>query len=362
MSKFPHDGRCHQDQTRGKPARSPSAEIDALRLECRDLADLYEKAVARANTLAVEAEIARLEFRQVFDAVGDATCIIDGDYRALRINQSFLDLIGAQNRINAIGKNCYDLLGLKICSTDACCLKHALEGKKKIEAEVEYQGQAGPSAPYLITTSPLYGLSEEIIGVVVQYKDITNRKQYEKALEKANVNLKRLSSIDGLTQLANRRIFDERIENEWRRAMREKQPLGLVIGDIDCFKRYNDHYGHPMGDACLKSVAATIGDCARRPADLTARYGGEEFVVLLPNTPPDGTRHMAETIRRAVCGMELAHADSDAGEHVSLSLGAASVIPTPVHGANAVLIRAADRALYEAKAAGRNRVVLGAVG
>lgn len=361
MSKSPHNRHGRQTQSRGQSDPAPSAEITALRRECRDLASLYEKTVARANALAVEAEIARLEFNQVFDAVGDATWVLDGEYRVLRINQPFLSLIGLKSKNEAIGKKCFDLLNLNLCGTDACCLKAILAGEKRIETEIECRGQTGPPAPHLVTATPLFGLSEETIGVVLQYKDITERKRYQDALEKANMELAYLSSIDGLTQIANRRVFDERIQNEWLRAARETQPLALILGDIDYFKRFNDHYGHPMGDACIKSVAAAIQGCTRRPADLTARYGGEEFVVLLPNTSLDGARHIAETIRAAVWEMKYAHARSDAGDRVTLSLGVAAMIPTRAHGSSAALIHAADKALYEAKATGRNRVVLGTV-
>ena len=156
--------------------------------------------------------------------------------------------------------------------------------------------------------------------------------------------------------MANRRWFDESLEREWQRALRDATPLSLILADIDHFKRYNDRYGHVAGDECLKQVAAAMQSCVHRGGDLVARYGGEEFAVILPTTDARHAGEIAERVRNAVIALGIKHADSSAGNVVSVSIGVASVIPDQP-GDGVPLVQAADRALYLAKNAGRNRVV-----
>ena len=173
-------------------------------------------------------------------------------------------------------------------------------------------------------------------------------------LAEKNAILEALSSLDGLTGIANRRRFDEALETEWRRGRREGTPLSLLLIDVDFFKRYNDHYGHLEGDECLRRVANALKDSAHRPADLVARYGGEEFVILMGNTDQPGAAQVAETARRAVEELAIPHARSEAASCVTISLGSATLTPGS-HFEGEVLIKLADGALYEAKKDGRNR-------
>ncbi len=178
-------------------------------------------------------------------------------------------------------------------------------------------------------------------------------------LEEANQALSRLAAQDGLTGIANRRAFDLAIENEWRRATRDVTPLGLVMIDVDHFKRFNDTNGHPAGDDCLRRLARTLADTLSRPGDLAARYGGEEFALLLPGTDPKGTLAMAERIRTSIERLAIPHGHPDARPVVTVSAGAASLVPA--RGGNAeALVAAADQALYAAKNSGRNRAVAAA--
>jgi diguanylate cyclase (GGDEF)-like protein len=177
------------------------------------------------------------------------------------------------------------------------------------------------------------------------------------ALEEANRKLERLSFLDGLTNIANRRRFDEYLGLEWRRAQREQTPVSLILVDVDFFKLFNDHYGHEAGDEVLKRVAATLDATVGRPADLVARYGGEEFVVVLPGTDVQGAARLAERLRAAVAAMEIPHAQSRTAPHVTISLGVATIVPAR-EGAPEGLVTAADQALYEAKREGRNRLAV----
>lgn len=187
---------------------------------------------------------------------------------------------------------------------------------------------------------------------------ITIRKTdlLEKGLLEANSELKRLSSLDGLTGLANRRRFDEYLLQQSAQAGEKKKPLSLLIADIDHFKKYNDRYGHQMGDVCLRRVAGVFTETCRRPEDLPARYGGEEFVAVLPDTDTNGALRVAEGISSEIVRLGIPHDASLSGDCVTLSIGFTTVNPgeslTPGE-----IIEQADRALYTAKDAGRNRTV-----
>jgi diguanylate cyclase (GGDEF)-like protein len=161
--------------------------------------------------------------------------------------------------------------------------------------------------------------------------------------------------IDGLTQIANRRRFDEYLLQEWSRHIRMQQPLSLLLCDVDHFKLYNDHHGHQAGDECLKNVAKSLTLCYRA-GDLVARYGGEEFAMVLPQTNRAGAVRVAERLRAAVAGAALPHAASPVCDRVTVSVGVASMTPQ-LHGPDArALVEAADRQLYLAKHLGRNQV------
>ncbi|HLO52457.1 MAG TPA: diguanylate cyclase [Kamptonema sp.] len=174
-------------------------------------------------------------------------------------------------------------------------------------------------------------------------------------LEIANGKLQRLATTDELTGIANRRQFNRALNLEWRRCARELVPLSLIICDIDFFKFYNDCCGHPAGDACLVQVACAIAGSIKRPADLAARYGGEEFIVLLPNTTPEGAIAVARAIRNSVETLKHPHPQSPINPYITLSFGIASTFPH-FHSSLDAIIKSADRALYQAKAKGRNRI------
>jgi two-component system cell cycle response regulator len=176
-------------------------------------------------------------------------------------------------------------------------------------------------------------------------------------LEAANQKLQELASIDSLTQIPNRRSFDEVLEREWQRLEREQAPLSLILCDIDFFKNYNDTYGHQSGDECLKKVAQILHQVAQRPGDLAARYGGEEFAVVLPNTDSAGAVYIAETILSSIRTKNLIHESSKISSYLTLSLGIATIIPQDSSSLK-WLIAKADEALYRAKQTGRDRYII----
>jgi len=197
---------------------------------------------------------------------------------------------------------------------------------------------------------------ELVNAIAVQLGALIRRKQAEEKLRQINLELERLATLDGLTQVANRRQFDAYLDQEWRRLAREKNPLALILCDVDYFKAYNDYYGHQAGDDCLRQVAQAIDQAIRRPADLAARYGGEEFAVILPNTTASGAMTVAESIRAAIAGLRIHHAHSQISGWLTISMGVSSYPPTPETSLE-TLIAIADAALYAAKDQGRDRIV-----
>jgi len=176
-------------------------------------------------------------------------------------------------------------------------------------------------------------------------------------LASANRELEKLSRQDGLTGIANRRYFDSYLVTEVRRGARDRQPLSLILSDVDHFKAFNDCYGHQAGDDCLRRVAAALSSAGRRPADLAARYGGEEFAMVLPGTVVEGAVDVAQAVSRVVEGMGIPHARSAVNSKVTLSQGIVSLTPDK-ETSSEDLIQRADQALYLAKQQGRNRYVV----
>ncbi len=185
--------------------------------------------------------------------------------------------------------------------------------------------------------------------------EIQRRAAAEANLQSANQKLRNLAYLDGLTQIANRRLFDERLSQEWGRLKRDRLSLSIIMCDVDYFKQYNDAYGHQGGDECLCRVAEALAATARRPPDLVARYGGEEFVVLLPNTPLEGAVKVAESLRSNVKALQLPHRQSKVSDCVTVSFGVASTIPNEGMTPEELLLQA-DEALYRAKSKGRDRI------
>jgi two-component system chemotaxis family response regulator WspR len=181
-------------------------------------------------------------------------------------------------------------------------------------------------------------------------------REMQKQLEQSNAELKRLSSLDGLTGIANRRHFDETLEKEWRRCMRENAELSLILIDIDFFKPFNDTYGHQGGDDTLQKVAKVLAETACRSSDLVARYGGEEFVVVLPSTDAKGVAALGEKLRAAVEKLAIPHEASQANTVVTISSGATTISPKDSVTIEE-FIETADKALYQAKENGRNQII-----
>jgi diguanylate cyclase (GGDEF)-like protein/PAS domain S-box-containing protein len=315
-----------------------------------------EEIIGASNAKLLAAEMQSMELEQVFSSCADPTWVVRQDGIVVRANPAMLRFLGLSDG-EVVGRHFQDLL--QADTNSGGTRSRHLSGKCKSfhEYEIQIPNDLGEVDHYLVSSSPLITLDGSP-GIVAQFKDITLRKKAEAALAEANVTLERLARVDGLTQVFNRRSFDEALAREWGRLIREQAPLSLVLCDIDCFKLYNDHYGHQSGDDCLRKVAQALQSCANRSPDILARYGGEEFVFLLPNTPAGGALGIAEKARCEVEGLGMKHEFSVVKPLVTLSLGVASVIPS-ADGTPEELVRAADEALYRAKEEGRNRVMAG---
>ena len=328
--------------------KNTNAQLEVTNTELTEFIEKY-------NQMVVAAEITDIELNQIFNTSGDAMWVIDKSFNVQRINVVLLALLN-KTQDEAIGKKCRDLFSGSLCRGTQCPMHRLQKGEERVECDVERINN-GTRIPFILTATPFRGFTGELLGIVEGLKDITGRKRMEAELEKANRELERLATIDGLTQVANWRRFNEYLQQAWNLLQREQNPLSLIMIDIDHFKLYNDVYGHLVGDDCLRTVAQAISTTVKRPADLVARYGGEEFAVLLPNTNAEGAVYLAEAIRNEVLRQKIVHARSPVNPHVTLSLGVSSKVPDS-QGLPATLVETADQALYEAKKNGRNRVIL----
>ena len=267
------------------------------------------------------------------------------------INIAVLKVLGALEREDVLGKSLVDFVHPEVREAVEALLRTVEhEGGQEarfVETRLVRTDEGIVDAEVRAAATIYQG--EAAVQIIIQ--DITERKRLERELV-------RLSRQDGLTGIANRRVFDEVLEQECRRATRSHSPLSLLMIDIDEFKAYNDNYGHQAGDDCLRHVAAVLKNKAVRPSDLAARYGGEEFAVILPQTDTEGAAWVAEKMRAGVEALDKGSADPPLAQRVTISLGVATVVPDKEPNP-AQLTSAADQALYEAKESGRNQVRMG---
>lgn len=345
-----------------EPAFMPTPET---LLACLPFLVIYPMVIgAISHRLAVQlsrkrAALADSEklLKDTFNAMEAGVVLFDADDRMILCNEDFRRLYPGVGHQFTKGQTFREMLELAVSSG---VVQGAVGQEQEWVAE-RLRHHAVPGAPIMRVMPD--GRCRRIVeqrlpsgGILAFSIDVSELVQSKKALREANLELARLAQTDALTGLANRRLLDQRLEEECSRAARHGIPLSLLLIDVDYFKRVNDACGHVAGDECLKRIAEVISGCSLRASDVVARFGGEEFAVLLPHTTGE---EAIEVAMRCVQGMDLAsisHPNSPIGPTVTISVGVASSEGTPDLITPARLIRDADEALYRAKAQGRHQV------
>jgi len=282
--------------------------------------------------------------------IGLALCRMNGEL--VYVNEAFSKLIGRSTE-ETLQLTYWQLTPIKYETQETLQLQSLKASGRYGPYEKEYMHMDGHLIPVRLSGQIVNINGEKYIWSSVE--DISDRKQVEEKLARLYQNMKELSLQDGLTGIANRRMFDKVLDKEWKRAQRSGLSLSLIIFDIDYFKQYNDHYGHLQGDDCLKQISTILTAASKRSSDLLARYGGEEFVLLLPETNEAQAYEIAAECIGRVQDKKITHEHSLVSDFITLSAGVSSVIPFR-ESKSAALINAADGLLYQAKRNGRNRV------
>ncbi len=295
----------------------------------------------------------------VFEHATEGIVITDAQQRILETNPAFSHITG-YSRSEMQGKTPRLLSSGRHDASFYAAMWESIQGKGQWHGDIwnlNKNGDVFPERLSIVAVRDAEGKVAHYIGIFSDISELA-RKVTERTseLEALNHRLEALSTTDGLTGIANRRRFDDRLLTEWARALRGGHSVALLMMDVDLFKNYNDHYGHQAGDECLRSVAKIFDSNSRRSSDLAARYGGEEFALIAPDTDASSALHLAEVIRQSIESLGLPHAKSPFGK-VTVSMGVSVMTPDGSQQPE-TLIHMADEALYLAKNQGRNRVVL----
>ena len=302
-----------------------------------------ESAIERANRMTFDAEITYIELNHIFNTAADGMCVIDKEFHVLKINETFSKLFGIKKK-QAENKKCFALIPGLECHTPNCPLTRIINGESSLGYDVEKKTADGSVISCIMSASAFRDPGGEFYGMVLNFKDITYRKQIEE-------KLRELATTDGLTKIYNRRHFLELSNQEFERVKRYGAALSMLMVDVDNFKLVNDTYGHDIGDEALIALAE-IGKNILRKVDIFGRIGGEEFAALLPATDLNGAVIVAERLRQAI---EESCLQTDKGAiHFSISVGVAQATESLKNIGG--LLKATDGALYRAKGNGRNRV------
>jgi diguanylate cyclase (GGDEF)-like protein len=342
--------------------RSRDGGLVAVRV---DITEMRNQRTA-AEQARRQAEAANRRLHDAIESLPDGFALFDADDRLVICNEPYRRLYADSIEAIRVGARFEDILRFGL---DRGQYPQAL-GREDEWLAQRLQQHRHPGEPQLqqLSGNRWVRIDERktsdggLAGIRSDVTELIRRGQELEALNRelaqARAQLEELSETDGLTGVANRRQFDRRLAEEWSRHTRHGTPLTLALLDVDHFKHYNDHYGHPAGDACLRQVARLIADCAQRPTDLVARYGGEEFAVLMPHTGGEAASVQAMRFLAAISEARMPHAGAPTAPIVTASLGAVHTEGQAFASAEA-LVQAADRALYRAKAGGRNRAEMG---
>ena len=323
--------------------------------EAEQFRDNYEAQLEQEvteKTLALQES--NTELQLITDSISGCISFTDVSLRYHFVNQTYEVWFNCPKE-DIIGRTVEEVIGTQAYQKALPYIQRVLAGETvTYEKELPYQG--GKIRYVSVVLTPKFDGNNHVLGYYTLITDISDRKQLELELEQANQELTKLATVDGLTQIANRRAFDKRLQEEWNRSCRESLPLSLLFCDVDYFKKYNDYYGHQAGDDCLQRVALIIKENCKRAEDFPARYGGEELAIICVGMNADNAKNLAEKIQKQLSLSAIPHEGNPNGNRVTLSIGIASMIPKDSHEAND-LLGEADRALYLAKEQGRDRVI-----
>jgi diguanylate cyclase (GGDEF)-like protein/PAS domain S-box-containing protein len=311
---------------------------------------LQEKSAARLARQLLELERAQEGLRLadvVVKHTGEGIVVLDANLKIQSVNPGFERVTGYLAK-EVLGRDPQILEAEEHSNGIFSQISSNLQSGDHWEGTLWARRKGGDNFPMEANVDVVHADDGSVLHHVLVFHDATVQKKLED-------RLRELSATDGLTLVANRRTFDEVLEREWYRAMRNNEPVSLIMADIDMFKSYNDLYGHIAGDECLRKVAQAISDSAQRGGDLVARYGGEEFAVILPNTNEKAAKEIAEKIRLAVEALQISHDGNLIARHITISLGVSTRVP-PQTTDFISLMESADKALYRAKEGGRNAV------
>ncbi|MEO0480436.1 MAG: diguanylate cyclase [Planctomycetota bacterium] len=331
----------------------PFAETEHLLARIRDLEGQLER--SRANELQLRARLAQAleelqQSNQLIDSAPMPVLLLDRSGRITDANDAAEELVGRPEAA-LVGVSVEEFVVVGQGARWREAMEKVLGGQPFRGAEQFFADRADGSKVILY---PYRDAEGDVVGVVVT-EDVEELKDSRSTLEFVNSELKDLVNRDPLTQVANRRAYENALRRESSRCARRESPLAILMIDVDHFKEFNDSCGHQAGDQCLRQIAKALGNSIRRPGDLLARYGGEEFVAMLPETDLEGARYVAARMRAAVASLQIEHPTQD--RPVTVSLGVCVAVPKPGESAQ-VLVDRADRALYHAKNSGRDRVVV----
>ncbi|ODA32476.1 diguanylate cyclase [Veronia pacifica] len=290
----------------------------------------------------------------IFEASADPIGMFNEHYVYLGANKPYAEAVQA-NTSELEGKRAEDIIEHEILSQNKRLEDQVLATGEPARYEDLVLRQDGSQVWYEVTKTQFKDPVDDTLGVLVIARDITERKATQQQLADAIMELEELSFVDSLTKVANRRSLDEKLTKMWSSHARDKQPLSLILCDIDNFKAYNDNYGHQSGDKALRAVAGCFQRVVRRPLDFVARYGGEEFAILLPNTPTEGAVRVAENIAESLRQENILHEFSALSDRMTLSQGIATLIPEPSQDYG-MLVELADTAMYRAKNSGKAKI------
>ncbi|WP_341659153.1 diguanylate cyclase domain-containing protein [Vibrio sp.] len=292
--------------------------------------------------------------QNILESSPDAIGIFNENMVYQACNKPFIRALGISDVNELIGKRLQDIIPNEVYSRLSETDQKVLYEGKSLRYIDQLVDSKGNFTWYDVVKSPFRDPASGTNGVLIMARDVSERYLAAQKLEEANQELERLSLVDSLTQIGNRRFFDEQLTTLWSLHTREQKPLAVMLCDIDYFKGFNDHYGHQAGDDALVKVAEAFNSVLHRGSDCVARYGGEEFAFILPNSTSEGAYQVAETIHLQVRQLKLEHSASKVCPILTVSIGIASIVPEPSDKSEDI-VALADSALYQAKANGRNQ-------